>query len=279
MTYYADLLWLMNFGADVLIMFTAARLLKLRVSFPRIASGSALSALTAVFFIIFLPSLHANLTSLASLIPAIFIAFKPQSPGDFAKDIFFTLMITFLLGGFIFSAILRKNSIYGTKTVFLYSLLFLCLMLFGKRLLTAYISDRSLCCGVKVHFLGKTVCGTGFFDTGNLLKDPLTGRSVVAADFRSLEMLFRGNLNTLSSPQDIEELFSAPELITKLRIIPYSAFGEKQKFLTGFLSDFIEITLENGQKKVIENAVIGVTTENFSLSSGSGFIINPEILK
>lgn len=131
--------------------------------------------------------------------------------------------------------------------------------------------------------MGKTVCHTGFIDTGNLLKDPVTGCPVIIAEFHSiLGLIPKGEYKNLDSPHTFEyfeKIFSAYGIPEKLRLLPYCAFGEKQKYIPGFISDFTEIYYSNEKSITIKNLVIGITPENFRLPSGAGFLVNPEIFK
>ena len=292
MTCYIDLLWAVNFGMDALITALTGMILKKSIPPKRLFAGSAISSFAAVIFILSAPDAGINsyIYSIASLLPAVFISFRPSDIYSFLKQFFFLYLTSFLLGGFIYSLMLSRDfytfpqsEVYSIKPILIFAFIFSALVFSAGKLLTAYISDRNLCCEVKVYFMGKTASGTGFIDTGNFLTDPLTGKPVIAANVHCVIGLFPeqmiNDLINSKSPTDTEKAFSDCNLEHKFRIIPYIAFGEKTKYMAGFVSDFTEIVPAKGKTIVIQNLTIGITHEKFNLSTGSGFILNPKIFK
>ena len=276
---------------DALITAAAASLIKTNIPPKRVLAGSALSALISTFFTIFpVTGIYPYICSAASLLPIIIISFRPSDFKRFLKHFFFLYLTSFLFGGFIFSIMLARESyvfpqrgIYGIKPILMCGAAFAGILFSTEKLLAPYFSHRNLCCEVKVHFMGKSVCGTGFIDTGNFLMDPLTGKPAIAADIHSVLGLFPNQmikdiLNS-ASPSDIGDIFSEYVPEQRFRLIPYSAFGEKPKYMSGFVSDFTEIISADKKNIIIRNLTIGITCENFNLSTGSGFILNPEIFK
>ena len=74
-------------------------------------------------------------------------------------------------------------------------------------------------------------------DTGNTLKDPLTGQSVLIADAKSAETLLGLTRKQLHSP--VETLETAN--ISGLRLIPYQAVGQKAGMLLGIRMQNVRI--------------------------------------
>lgn len=72
-----------------------------------------------------------------------------------------------------------------------------------------------------IHYAGKTVRFTAFRDTGNFLKDPVTGKPVVIADPVAARELLGLTLEQLEKPA--ETMVSTG--LRGLRLIPYSAIG------------------------------------------------------
>ena len=291
MTCYIDILWVVNFGMDVLITAVSAKLIKRRIPIGRILAGSALSALTAVILTL-LPAggINPYLGSIAPLLPALFISFRPSCFHEFLKQFFFLYMTSFLFGGFIFSIMVSNEffaldgqEFYSIKPIIICALVFGAIMVSAEKLITSYVTRRRLYCDIKVHFMGKTVYGTGFIDTGNFLKDPVSGKPVIIADIHCILGLFPQNqasdiLNRTSSEAALQ-LFSLLEPSAGFRIIPYCTVEDKQKSMPAFVSDLTEIITPEGKNIAIPDLTIGITWENINLSTGSGFILNPEIFQ
>lgn len=88
---------------------------------------------------------------------------------------------------------------------------------------------------------------TALCDTGNTLRDPVTGRPVLVASCRSLQLLWPVRLrrvlteHSLRAPADLLELLHLEEPELRFRLIPYSAVGVNGGLLLAFRSDWTEI--------------------------------------
>lgn len=72
-----------------------------------------------------------------------------------------------------------------------------------------------------IRYAGKTARLTAFRDTGNFLKDPVTGKNVVIADPIAARLLLGLTQEQLKNPVQTMENTQIPGL----RLIPYSAIG------------------------------------------------------
>lgn len=95
----------------------------------------------------------------------------------------------------------------------------LCAVGFGGKL------GREKYLPVELHYGGKHMKLTALFDTGNTLRDPLTGRSVLVLEGRSASRLTGLTENQLRQP--IENM----ETLPGLRLIPYRSIGQPNGML------------------------------------------------
>lgn len=110
---------------------------------------------------------------------------------------------------------------------------------------------------VTVAFSGRTVSLTALCDTGNALRDPLTGRSVLVVSAERLAPLWPQALRPLLTPGALR---SPPEVLGSLgtlgaasgfRLLPYSAVGLESGLLLAVKSDWTEIGTKRHEKLLL----------------------------
>jgi stage II sporulation protein GA (sporulation sigma-E factor processing peptidase) len=94
---------------------------------------------------------------------------------------------------------------------------------------------------VRVDYGGKTIRFPALADTGNTLRDPLTGESVLVADCVAARELLGLTQNQLQDPAGTMEEFAQ----CRFRLIPYQTVGQKGSFLLGLRCDGIQVDGKN----------------------------------
>ncbi len=106
---------------------------------------------------------------------------------------------------------------------------------------------------VTVAFCGTRAALTALCDTGNTLRDPVTGRPVLVASAEKLKPLWPPELGPLLTPhalhapaQTMERLAGAGADIARFRLLPYSAVGVESGLLLAVRLDWASI---NGKRQ------------------------------
>ena len=104
-------------------------------------------------------------------------------------------------------------------------------------------------------------------DTGNMLKEPITGTPVVVVERTSLyELLPKEILNNTESilggdfekiPEEIKN-----EYVSKLKIIPFKSIGKQNGMLVGIKPEKIEVINEQTEEE--KNAIIGIYNKSLT---------------
>lgn len=278
-TVYADVL----VGINILITYLLLVCTRVFCRAPTNKWGVALSSLFGGIssLMIFFDSLNNGLWVLLKLVVAAIIvgvAFLPGRLRLFFKVFVSFFGISFLFGGIMYAVEITfepQNILYINGTVYfdmslkyltgsvlvIYGLFLLC-----NYFLSGYFANKELY-DVEIAFRGIKIKTKGFADTGNNLKDGITGRPVIVADLSCILPLIR---------DDEAEYFknagydSVPEsLKTKVRIIPCTTVSG-EGMLKGFISEKVVLSLGNEQA-VSENQVVAVSAK--PLSSGEYQVI------
>lgn len=185
MTIYIDLVILLNYFFDSLILLTVNTTLKRNISLKKILFVSLLGELSLLGFLLSNKYLLILLKLEISLILNI-LTFK-------YKDIFYTItnvlyfyMVSIILGGFIYYLKLNNLSYF-----FILLLVPLILYLYIKQNLNMKTTINKTY-PLTIYFPNKRKLSlTGFIDTGNKLRDPVTKKWVVLVNKKLLQGVIR----------------------------------------------------------------------------------------
>lgn len=185
MTIYIDLVILLNYFFDSLILLTVNTTLKRNISLKKILFVSLLGELSLLGFLLSNRYLLILLKLEISLILNI-LTFK-------YKDIFYTVtnvlyfyMVSIILGGFIYYLKLNNLSYF-----FILLLVPLILYLYIKQNLNMKTTINKTY-PLTIYFPNKRKLSlTGFVDTGNKLRDPVTKKWVVLVNKKLLQGVIR----------------------------------------------------------------------------------------
>lgn len=276
---YVDLLFLINAAMDGLCLCLTARLLHRRISRWRVLAAAVLGGGYAVASLFWETGRGtAILLDLLVCLLLCAVAFGSpfakggRFPRRFPQMTLLYLLLSLILGGImtaLFSLFNRLGLTEALEGLFggedgsgdgaepwlfgLVALVGSILTLWGGRFLRG--GRVSEVCRVKVTLGGRQVTLEGMTDTGNLLRDPLSGRAVICADEGAIGSILSHDLaHYLSGKGDPAPL--SEDSARRVRVIPArTAAGDS--LLYGFLPD--GVLLDSGSGNMAVEAVIAVT--------------------
>ncbi len=273
-TIYADILFIINFIINYLILFVTAKIAVLPFSRPKLILSASFGALYAVLS--FLPNL-----SFLSLFPIklsvalimVFVAFGRYRIFK-AYLTFFAVSLSFA-GVTFLASFIAPNAFSQVSGGIYYIHLSLPTLLISS--LLAYLllhivflrrgdGNRKIC-KVLIKNDDKKVSLDALVDTGNSLRDPVTNAEVVISDLETLSPLLSEHdaeilreYRTKGFSLTLDKL-SEPN---RFRLIPYKTVGVSFSLLLAFVPDAVFI-----DDKISKNAVCAIS-EN-AVSDGSGY--------
>ena len=227
MTVYLDLVVILNFLVDYLLLLGTNRLSGFPLGFGRSAVGALLGGVySGACLLPGLRFLGNGLWRTVSLGCMAALAFG-CSPNAWKRGGVFVLL-SMAMGGIALS--LGSGSFLSLPLAGL-SVWLLCKAAFGDR-----VGGQEY---VPVEITGREgpVCLTALKDTGNTLRDPITGEPVLVIDGAAAGKLTGLTQAQLASP--LETL--ATRQVPGLRLIPYRAVGCSSGFLLGIRFDRVKI--------------------------------------
>lgn len=116
---------------------------------------------------------------------------------------------------------------------------------------------QNIICEIEICVNGKIIKTKALIDTGNLLKDPVSKRSVIVVEDKVLNSIIEKEyldiLRNVSSGKLIGEIENNKY---KIKIIPFNSLGNSNGILCGINPDWVRIFYE--KELMIENIILGV---------------------
>lgn len=224
-TIYIDSLFLLSLLTDYLLCLISAALCGLYLKRLRYLAAALLGAVYSVA--VFLPGLGflaAPAVKLAAALLMGLLAFGAEERPLRCTGVFLAVSATF--GGAMWALGLSLGGLDAALLPVCFVLCYLALSLLA-RVRAAMVGKSRV--EVELSFLGRSCRFFALSDSGNCLRDPMTGARVMVVSPTALREVF-GELSPLldiDDPVALLEAADATELRGRLRLVPYSALGAR----------------------------------------------------
>lgn len=255
MTIYIDIILLINFIIDLLLLLSVSFLLKRRASLTRIIISSSIGSLSTLLLLVIHNNFLLLIYKLLISIIMIIIAFKYNSFHYFKDNLIYLYIISIVLGGTIYLINNQISSINNgliftsnNLKINLFLLIIITPIIIYKYLKTTknYQITYSNYYDIDIYYNDLCIKGTAFLDTGNNLKDPYFKRPIILIN---------------------KELINEP---VKTFLVPYSVVNNQKGLLEVFSPKKIIVN-----NKKCKKTLLGLSDININ---GIKIILNKEAL-
>lgn len=281
---YLDMLFLINFLMDSIILFATSLFRQKPIKINRILFSAILGSLYSC--IMFFPKvgfIYSVIFKLAFMTLALYIAFPEKNIRTFSKNLVVFLGINSLFSGLMFALIFATN--FGTAVgsavsngeIYLNispsALLFATILAYITAYCISYIQkqntyNKQVSEDISIFFDSKVKTVTALCDTGCSLADPTNGSPAIIITLTTAKELVPKTFLDGMLNQDIPF-----EYKNRYRIFPYSTIDNKS-ILQGFISDKIIL---NGRE--IPHISIAISPVNIDSSSHFPALFNPKLFE
>lgn len=297
-TIYLDVLFLVNFAMDYLILFLTGWLCRQKTVWWRCLI-SALTGSILFLLILWLPIPEVWMYYIFSYgftgILMCFLAFRPKGIKAVLACYLCQLMVTFLLGGIMnwlyFVSPIRSwingswNEEQGIPLREFVLLLLLSGIIFS--VLTVgfrqYRKDeRQYLYELSLYFGERNIYGVGLVDTGNFLIEPMSRQPVAVADARWIEKLlpedYQRLLQTYLEQGKIDYDRIAEDTLFKAKWIPFQAVGEEQGEMLGIQCG--RLILKRSDACITrQNVVVGISRTPISKNNRYQMLLHTDMVE
>lgn len=195
MKIYLDLIMILNFFIDFILLITVSLILKRKTEITRLMLGSFVGGISILTLFFNINNILLFIIKLIISIFMILISFGYRNIKYTLVNILYLYMTSIILGGFLY--LLNLEFSYKHVGIIFYnnglSINFIFLIIFSPIILYIYIKqikslkyNYSNYYNIEIYLNNKQYKYIGYFDTGNVLKDSLTGKNVVLIDKRKI---------------------------------------------------------------------------------------------
>lgn len=287
---YVDVLFLVNFAANCFLLSATARLARRKATWRRIVLCSLAGAAYATA--VFVPGTGPAFSWPFRLVVGLLMVLG-TFPGVRGRELY-SLLLSFYLccavaagTGMAFYALIDDLVSGFSQTRFTWAPAPWWTAAAGLAaaaafpLLMALSGQRpgSPLLQVELEVDGKSVSLTGLLDTGNDLRDPVSGLPVIVVDLDSLRGILSGEaMAFFSSRWDslADDLVYDP-MARRFRLIPYCGISGKRGVLPGFIPDRVFVGKKAGSGTPTE-AVVGVSWKRLSPSGAYQALVHPDLV-
>ena len=254
---YADLLFMINFSMDFLCLFITSRILHCRLKIFLAFAAAVIGGIYSIA-VLFIPwsktsIIITDLMICASMCAMCFIS-HGTSLKQYIQSVFVYLACATALGGImtaLFNVLNRLDIPENAGGDNISSWMFLLLAIisgFSAIRSTSFIKKKNdqKTSEAEIIFENKRIIFKGLSDTGNIVKDPSSGKSVIITDLEKTLPLLPEILQNAIKTNNTEYLCSLPLKYSKrIRLIPSQTISGN-RLLIGIIPDQILLHTDDG---------------------------------
>ena len=271
-----------------IIIYATAIIIKKEIRIIRIIFGSLIGAIYAtIYYITKLEIYSSTFLKLILSVVMVYISFNSKKIKFFLKEL---LIFYFTFGGVTFALLyfISPNSIifqngvlvgiYPLKMILIGGLIGFSIIILSFKTIKNTISKKDMVCILSIKFDKKEVTTNAIIDTGNFLKEPITGNPVVIATKECLvkiipEAILNNTNNIVNGQYIIDKKY-----LSKIKIIPFSALGIENGVLIGIKPDKITIYYQE-KEKIFDDVIIGIYNKKISKNNKYNALIGLDIIE
>ncbi len=249
MKVYVDLVLILNFGFDFLLLFTVALILRRQTDLKRLVLGAVVGSITILSMFIEMSSFSLFLVKIFISILMVFITFGYHNLKYICKNLFYLYTASILLGGCLY--LLNLQFSYKNEGLIFYynglSINFIILIILSPIILYAYIkqglelkNNYSNYYNIDIYLKnGEIIPITAFLDTGNKLEDPYKKRPIILINQNLIKIDYKEH-NFLLVPYDSLNNHGLLKCIIPEKIF-IQGVGFRTNFLVGLSNEEIKM--------------------------------------
>ena len=255
-TVYADILFVINFSMDVLSLYITAKITSQKVSTFRIIFGGIIGGLYGVISL-FIPSGEFMHLPISIAVGAVVVVIGLKCQAD--KEFIISCVLFFVAGGTLSGIMTAIMTVTGRidnsgainlspRAFALCAVVSAVLTLFTGRIFS--FNGRIEKVDVKISDGNAEFCTKALVDSGNLVREPISGRPCVIVRVKDVKNVIPSDLydEVIGGGNGLSRL--SAETLMKTRLVPIKGIGES-KIMLAYRPKQIEVN-RNRQTKTVD---------------------------
>lgn len=252
MTIYLDVILMENICMNYIILFATGLIVKVNIKQVRVILSSLLGGIYAILLFAPVLQVYSNIIfKILISIVMVYISFNAKNFKVLIKQVILFYLVSFAFGGCAFfllyfirpqDILMRNGYLTGTypiKIALLGGIVGFVVVNIAFKIVKGRISKKDMFCDIEIYFREKKASIKAMIDTGNLLKEPISGMPVIVVEKQELEDIIPRkiieNLNTILTGGNTNEILEeAKEYLPKFRVVPFSSLGKQNRTIIRF---------------------------------------------
>ena len=281
MTIYIDIVIIENLIMNYIILLATGVVTKSSIKSIRLIFASLLGAVYSVLAYSGILKVYSNIVMkiLLSVI-IIYVAFNPKNKKKMWKTLVIFYLISFAFGGAAYALIyivkpkdiIMKNGLflgtYPLKSTLLGGIIVFTFIIITFKSIKRKFNTKDITYKIEIRINEKEIKTNALIDTGNMLKEPITGTPVIIVEkvllydcmpkeiLNNLEEIIGGDFEKI--PKHIQTKY-----ISKLKLIPFSSLGKENGILLGIKPEEVVVTKDE-EKITYTNIIIGIYNKSLT---------------
>ncbi|MCM3003858.1 sigma-E processing peptidase SpoIIGA [Priestia koreensis] len=296
MSVYLDVIWLLNFGLDTMLLVLCAIILKRRFKWWRMMIGGLFGSLIVIFMFTPLSQIMLHpATKIATSVVMILTAFGYKRLRYLLENLLTFYFATFVVGGglmgmhFLFTdmfissggEVFTSSNAYGDPVSWLLVLLGSPLLFYFSKKRIEDVNMKTITFDqlvqVEIMMNDTPLTVDGLLDSGNQLYDPLTKTPVMIVQADQLTDLLPASIIESSANLKDFNFSIEPEWYNRIRLVPYRSVGQSGQFLMAVKPDYVTI-IQQGERIVAKQCLIGISHTQLSPENLYQCVVHPKLL-
>lgn len=271
--FYADIFIMINFIMDFIVLKITGSILKKTPFTTSYLLGAIIGSISLTFNIIY-PIKNSIINMIISYFIISFVmcivTFGIKNRKEIVKNMVTLYIVSFLCGGianaiyyFTEFQMMMKNSPFVRFLIISGCSYFIMSEIVKEiKLRTGRTGEKSDIIKVEICHQKKVEQIFALFDSGNSLREPISGKPVHIVDYETADKILKGGKET-------EE---------KIRVVPFHSIGNSNGLITAFLCDNLRINIK-GDYIDLGSSYIGIYRGKLSVDGHYNMILNRSINK
>ncbi len=227
----------------------------------------------------------------------VYLAFGAKKVKHLFKQLILFYLTSFVFGGCAFALlyfirpqdILMQNGVYiGTyplKVALLGGIIGFIITYVAFKIVKTKLKKKDMIYELTIQIAQKTIRLKAMLDTGNMLKEPITGMPVIVVEKQELSSVIPINiLNHIEEliggdGKNIIENIEEREYLTKFRVIPFTSIGKQNGLMLGIKADEVTIQTDEEQQQSRRDVIIGIFEKTLSKNHTYTALIGLDLLE
>ena len=279
---YMDVFWGLNTVMDIVLLWLLGKIRKHTITRHRLVAGGIIGGLGTCIVIFFngIPIVaRFFLQNIILVYGMIRASYPKESANDYILDIFFLYGLGIVLNGAV-STILNRTLPYIQNNNKVRAVPVLAIGIWGSVIILFFWrksnkirKDEKNLYNVVIKNADLYCRGKALLDTGNQLREPITKKPVVVAEYDAVKVLFTEELQKELLQFGTREM----DTVHPIKWIPYHSLGNRNGYMPGIYIDKMLIQMEKGEK-IVGGVLLGIVFESVSTQKQYQFILHEQYI-